>query len=326
MRSYSPWKIYGGKGNIARWILSHVEQRHVRTWIEPFLGGAHVYCALDHGREFRPLDVLLAEADPVLRRVHSLAAERDFRSILNPVFDAIDTANHMLVGPGYFVGDEKRVWNNLRDYYRDYDSVAHLWIHCRHGFGGYQAAKKTGTIHPKWGTWMEADQQGLSSLAWYLYAMTNEPVRPICADCMDPLGQISSNSTHQPIVAYLDPPYSGDTRSSSGGKYHGEETQRWDAARVIEVATAYISQVVGDHHGRVMISHYPQSQISAAIQAAARSVGATVDIWTRRTTTIGGSPAEVLWDVHHDDDPTTVRPEPETDEPRSRSLWEEGER
>ena len=320
MRSYSPWKIYGGKGNISGWILSHIAQDRITAWIEPFLGGAHVYAHLDHYQDFDPDIVLLAEADPMLWLVHLGAVNRP-----GYVMDAVAWLLEEARWRPMTEQSDRELYFSLRDEMADmwmtqikaravdhipiHIAVQRLWVLSRHGFGGYQGAKKTGSIHPKWGTWAESDKQGLASLGWYLAAMHAQKNRlEIMRDYELVCDAIIDNPIKAPrtggIVAYLDPPYSADTRSTAGGRYVGEELGRWAIASGSS-AVSVIARTLPPG-ARIMISHYPHQELDQAIATMAALTDRVVDVHARKATTIGSTTTEVLWDVHRPDDETVV--------------------
>lgn len=311
MRSHSPWKIYGGKGVLAKWILSHVEQSAVDAWIEPFLGGAHVYAALDHyGVLSRGADVFVGDSDPALFAIHS-AARTDPGRVMEYVQMEIQAWS------GVQPDDERGQYFQIRDggsVIMD-NPISRVWFLSRHGFGGYQAGKRTGTIHPKWGTWKGAEQGGLASLAWYLMAMQAPVSMTLERDYRQTIEAAARllrlRERSGQFVCYLDPPYSADTRSCAGGKYaeEGVTGQKWSIDDVLELVTFAVGEL--PLNARILMSHYRHPRLLTHVQDAAAESGRVLAVHERVSTTIGGNRTEALYDMHVAGDPTVASDSPD---------------
>jgi len=276
----SPYKILGGKGSLAKWIVSWIRWGQVNLFVEPFLGGAHVLCSIPFLGEARDVNAVVSDTDPNLCVLHHGASLLE--DLFGPVHDLFRSYVEAMPRDNvelrrWFESERDVLWENPGSSF--YEVQRAMWAVCRLGFGGYQGSKKGGVRYD-----IEADKlllSGLGKLGWYQYVMSNHVSHVYDTDAVEVLRGIEPGGDGTMLV-YLDPPYMTDMRTAA---FYGSEreTGPWTAERIGQVVLTALSS---EGRSVVMLSHYANSVLDAVVRGVADDAGCDVMYDERVSTTI----------------------------------------
>ena len=206
-RTMAPFMWPGGKGAIAKWVVSHLP-RNATVYVEPYAGAASV---LWHLPEPYPVEVLNDLDQRIVNLFRVLQDREKFEEL-----------QHRLVWTPYSRTEFVRALEIL-DAWEEYDEVSRAWaffVAQNQGFGG------KANNDSDWGRVMNKISRGmagtaaswrsrLKSLTWWHDRLTRVQI-----DNRDALEVIRYWDTPETLF-YLDPPYVLETRQ--GGELYRHE-------------------------------------------------------------------------------------------------------
>jgi DNA adenine methylase len=225
-RPMAPFWWFGGKGNLARWIIGYLPRGH--TYVEPFAGAASVFW---HLPEPYPVEVLNDIDGRIVNLYRVLQDREKFRELL-----------HRLVWTPYSRAEFARALATLRD--PEADEVSRAWaffVAQNQGFGG-----KAGSVGD-WGRSLTASNRGMSERtnAWRgrlkLLTYWHQRLSRVQIDFVDGIDAIRYWDTPD-TVFYVDPPYVLDTRVDK--EVYANEMTLDDHRRLVETLLQVKGKVV----------------------------------------------------------------------------------
>lgn len=206
-RTMAPFKWPGGKGNLAKWVVSHLP-RNARVYVEPYAGAASI---LWHLPEPYPIEVLNDLDERIVNLFRVLQDREKFEELL-----------HRLVWTPYARAEFVRALEILSAW-EEHDEVSRAWaffVAQNQGFGG-----KADT-EGNWGRALNKVTRGMAEtvanwrarlkcLTWWHDRLTRVQI-----DNRDALEAIRYWDTPETLF-YLDPPYVLETRP--GGEIYRHE-------------------------------------------------------------------------------------------------------
>jgi len=236
-RPMAPFRWFGGKGNLVRWLLRYLPPRDgVTTYVEPFAGAASL---LWHLPEPYPVEVL----NDIDRRIVNL-----FR-VLQDKEKFGELAWRLVWTP--YAREEFRRALEILERWEEYGEVDRAWaffVAQNQGFSG--EAKSEG----QWSRVLQSKSRGiaenasrwrtrLKALAWWHNRLTRVQV-----DCVDGLKAIRYWDTPGTFF-YVDPPYLLGTRRGANSHGYAHELSDDDHRRLVRTLLGV--------KGKVMLSGYP---------------------------------------------------------------------
>jgi DNA adenine methylase len=233
-RIMAPFRWFGGKGNLVKWLLRYLPPREgITTYVEPFAGAASL---LWHLPEPYPVEVL----NDLDRRIVAL-----FRVLQDR--ENFAELEHRLIWTPY-ARDEFRRALEILERWDEYDEVDWAWaffVVQNQGFGGKAESESD------WGRVLSHVSRGMAGItnSWRgrlkLLAWWHDRLTRVQVDSVDGIQAIQYWDTPETFF-YVDPPYVLGTRK--GGEY---------AHELEDEAHVQLVEVLLSVKGKVMLSGYP---------------------------------------------------------------------
>lgn len=277
-RPMAPFRWYGGKGMLVKWILPWVKWGKV--YVEPFCGAASVFW----NKRSHHIEVLNDIDKDVMNVFRCLQDEILFRELA-----------HRLAWTSYSRAEFERALKILNEGGGLVDRAWAFMVSQGQGFGG------RGVTPGHWGRAFESGKgMALTASSWRsriaLLRWWHDRLTGVQLDCQDALGAIKHWDTPETLF-YIDPPYPHSTRIDKNSYQH--EMTDDHHRRLLELLLAIKGQAVVSTYPNEMYESYLRSSgwIELRKRTVCHAAGRTRDSCLRgKGAARKGVPrTEVLW-------------------------------
>lgn len=284
-RPMAPVQWFGGKGNLAPWIVKHLPRDSVQVYCEPFAGAASVLWRLP---EPYPCEVLNDLDGRIVNLFRVLQDREQFEEL-----------RHRIIWTPYARAEFARALDMLQrwDEIGPVDRAWAFFIACNQGFSGQAVGQWSCAFISRRGMANKSNQwRGrMKLLEWWHDRLTREQI-----DCRDALDVIRYWDREDALF-YVDPPYVMSTRKGGGYAHEMDDGQH---RALIETLLSV--------KGRVVLSGYDNDIYQALDDAGWRRIervtGCYAAVHTRKSGLQGkgaimrkAKRTEVLW-LNFDED------------------------